>query len=83
MRLKRIKKVNLTKYTPNIVHNGYGKRRARMVLIFPPEIDKLNEEIKPYENCENVPPEIENKRKIVSAWIEEQFRLEEEIMLQS
>ena len=49
-----------------------------MVLIFPPEIDKLNEEIKPYENCENVPPEIENKRKIVSAWIEEQFRLEEE-----
>lgn len=54
-----------------------------MVLIFPPEIDKLNDEIKAYENCESVPPEIENKRKIVSAWIEEQFRLEEEIMLNS
>ncbi len=50
------------------------------IVVYPPEIEKLYQEIKPYRGQDKVPREIEEKRKRFNAWIEEKEKLQRELM---
>ncbi|MDU2293829.1 MAG: hypothetical protein E7K64_05005 [Clostridia bacterium] len=50
------------------------------IVVYPPEIEKLYQEIRPYRDQDNVPHDIEEKRKRFYAWIEEKEKLQKELM---
>lgn len=57
-----------------------GGVKVSAIVVYPPEIEKLYQEIKPYRGQDNVPREIEEKRKRFNDWIEEKEKLQEELM---
>ena len=54
--------------------------KVSAIVVYPPEIEKLYQEIKPYRDQDNVPHDIEEKRKRFNAWIEEKEKLQKELM---
>lgn len=50
------------------------------IVVYPPEIEQLYQEIKVYRGQDIVPQEIAEKRKRFNAWIEEKEKLQKELM---
>ncbi|MFM9413196.1 hypothetical protein ACKQTC_02275 [Peptococcus simiae] len=54
-----------------------------VMVCYPPDIKKMVEEVRKYEDKEEKPLAIHEKEEKIRAWHREQSRLEEEIILQS
>ncbi|MDU2293813.1 MAG: hypothetical protein E7K64_01295 [Clostridia bacterium] len=50
------------------------------IVVYPPEIENIHQEIKPYRGQDKVPREIEEKRRRFNAWIEEKEKLQKKLM---